>query len=56
MKIICNKKEFAKLVRDCKRPSNCCGCALFSVCSMMSDSIDDLNVDIVDLCEVRDDG
>lgn len=32
MKIICNKKEFAEIVRNCYKNSYCADCALNGVC------------------------
>lgn len=32
MKIICNKKEFAELVRKCYTSNSCLSCALSAVC------------------------
>lgn len=32
MKIICNKKEFAEIVRSCYKNTGCYNCALNGVC------------------------
>ena len=36
MKILCNQKEFAALVRECyrcAREEHCCGCPFASICT-----------------------
>lgn len=59
MKIICNTREFALLVRICaesEREDGCRGCTFQAFCSTGS-TIDDVYEMscIEDLCEVRDD-
>ena len=44
MKITCNKKEFAALVRECYRAArdgSCCGCLFSPVCTSGSDPVYD---------------
>lgn len=60
MKIICNKDEFAMLVRSCStssREEHCCGCIFAPVCSQDHEMSDDceIMVGIEDICEIAGD-
>lgn len=60
MKIICNKMEFAQLVRNCAWSHDnegCCGCIFITMCSGV-DQPDgsELMESIEDICEVKDNG
>ena len=57
MKITCNKKEFAALVRECYRAArdgSCCGCLFSPVCTSGSDPVydDQIMTRIEDICEI----
>ena len=58
MKIICNKKEFAALVRECfrsTRDGSCCGCLFSPICTAGSEPMYDDQVmsRIEDICEIE---
>lgn len=57
MKIICNKREFAQLVRECANVSNnekCHGCIFAPICTQGGDALyDEIMVRIEDICEVE---
>lgn len=58
MKIICNQKEFAALVRECYRSTrdgSCCGCLFCPVCSGGADLIDEdkFMTRIEDICDIE---
>ena len=57
MKIICNKREFALLVRECaltKNEDTCRGCLFASICAQGGDSLyDEIMEAIEDICEVE---
>ena len=56
MKILCDKDEFAMLVRGCvygKRDGQCCGCVFACVCSQESEPTEtDVMCTIDDICEI----
>ena len=56
MKLICNKEEFAALIRSCMSGNafdQCCGCAFTPFCSQYSDmEDDDYMSSIEDICEL----
>lgn len=62
MKIVCNKSEFAKLVRNCEKSSGsgyatCSGCVFSSVCSQAGEpEMHDVMCVIEDICEIVSDG
>lgn len=58
MKIICNKEDFATLVRSCVSSyhfENCCGCVLYAFCSRYQE-LDELDImrSIEEICEISE--
>lgn len=58
MKIICNKKEFAALVRECyrgARDGSCVGCLFAAVCTAGREQMyeDQVMTRIEDICEIE---
>lgn len=58
MKIVCNKSEFAMLVRNCQRSrveDGCCGCIFGYFCSQGTEFVDEDDVmdKIEDICEIE---
>ena len=58
MKITCNKKEFAALVRECYRAArdgSCYGCLFAPVCTSGSDRVNDdqIMTRIEEICEIE---
>ena len=60
MKIICNKNEFAALIRQCYQSARDCGCCIFSpVCTSGCEQTydDQIMSRVEDICEIEvDDG
>ena len=60
MKIVCDKKEFAMLVRGCvhgQRDGQCCGCVFSGICAQDGERFDgDVMCNIDDLCEIVTEG
>ena len=60
MKLICNKEEFATLIRSCLSGNafeSCCGCAFTPFCSQFREmEEDDYMKNIEDICEISLEG
>ena len=56
MKLICNKEEFAALIRSCLSGNafdQCCGCAFIPFCSRYNEMEDnDCMKSVEDICEL----
>lgn len=58
MKIVCNQKEFAALVRECYRCAReeyCTGCPFASICTAGNEPVyeDQIMTRIEDICEIE---
>ena len=59
MKILCDKAEFALLVRECQRceaMEDCHGCLFVGLCSAAGEDTPSIMTGIEDICEIVTEG